>query len=96
VRTYITHPLAPLLLAQGISDIESGTCGYLKGDLMMKTHSASNSGREPKTKGAQHSPLRRIFTSGELFCDARLIIIEHAGEEYRLQITGKDKLILTK
>jgi hemin uptake protein HemP len=27
---------------------------------------------------------------------ARELIIEHAGEEYRLRITGKGKLILTK
>ena len=41
-------------------------------------------------------PLCRIFGSEELFDGSRLIVIKHAGEEYRLQITGNNKLILTK
>ena len=39
---------------------------------------------------------KRTFTSAELFDDQREIIIQHAGEEYRLKITGNNKLILTK
>jgi len=36
------------------------------------------------------------LTSSELFQGERLVIIKHAGEEYRLSITSKDRLILTK
>lgn len=75
---------------------DPGDYRQVKGDLMMKTHTASLNGREVKPKNERHPPLRRIFSSGELFCDNRVIIIEHAGEEYQLRITGKDKLILTK
>jgi hemin uptake protein HemP len=74
---------------------DPGYCRQVKGDLM-KTHTASLNGREVNPKPERHPPLRRIFSSGELFCDSRVIIIEHAGEEYQLRITGKDKLILTK
>lgn len=38
----------------------------------------------------------RTMTSADLFGTSKLIIIRHAGEEYRLSITSKDKLILTK
>ncbi len=37
----------------------------------------------------------RVSTD-KLFNGARELIIEHAGEEYRLRITSKGKLILTK
>jgi hemin uptake protein HemP len=36
------------------------------------------------------------FTSEELFRGSREIWIEHAGEMYRLRITSRGKLILTK
>lgn len=39
---------------------------------------------------------RKRFTSGDLFGDAQEILIEHAGQEYRLRITRQGKLILTK
>ena len=38
----------------------------------------------------------RTVTSRELFGATRQLVIRHAGEEYRLSITSKDKLILTK
>lgn len=34
--------------------------------------------------------------SCDLFGDAQEILIEHAGQEYRLRITRQGKLILTK
>ncbi len=39
---------------------------------------------------------KRKYTSHELFCNGREILIEHAGHAYRLQITRQNKLILTK
>jgi hemin uptake protein HemP len=48
------------------------------------------------TKGAHKKRTRRIITSFELMGDGSEVIIEHAGEEYRLSITKQSKLILTK
>lgn len=39
---------------------------------------------------------RRVITSNTLLGSERELIIEHAGEEYRLRITSNRKLILTK
>lgn len=39
---------------------------------------------------------KRSITSAELFGARQEIIIQRAGEEYRLRITGSNKLILTK
>jgi len=36
------------------------------------------------------------LSSFALFQGARLVVIEHEGSEYRLQITGRGKLILTR
>lgn len=41
-------------------------------------------------------PLRRTFTTQELFGSGQELLIIHAGEEYRLRITSNKKLILTK
>lgn len=49
----------------------------------------------PPSPGSPPAPLRRV-RSAELIGDARELRIEHAGEEYRLRITSKGKLILTK
>jgi len=40
--------------------------------------------------------LRQRLRSTELFGTAREVVIEHAGEEYRLRLTRQGKLILTK
>lgn len=40
--------------------------------------------------------LRHRVQSAELFGTAREVVIEHAGEEYRLRLTRQGKLILTK
>jgi hemin uptake protein HemP len=40
--------------------------------------------------------LRPRLYSAELFGSAREVVIEHAGEEYRLRLTRQGKLILTK
>ena len=39
---------------------------------------------------------KRRLSSDELMAGKREIVIEHGGEEYRLRITSKEKLILTK
>jgi hemin uptake protein HemP len=42
------------------------------------------------------APRPAIFRSEELFGSAQEIWIEHAGELYRLRITSRGKLLLTK
>jgi hemin uptake protein HemP len=36
------------------------------------------------------------LNSAEIFSGAREVLIDHAGEEYRLRLTSHGKLILTK
>ncbi len=48
----------------------------------------------PAVAGSQ--PVRQRVHSAELFGAAREVVIEHAGEEYRLRLTRQGKLILTK
>jgi len=48
------------------------------------------------TKQDTMPALRQRLNSAELFNTSREVVIEHAGEEYRLRLTRQDKLILTK
>ncbi|EGW21666.1 hemin uptake protein HemP [Methylobacter tundripaludum] len=48
------------------------------------------------TKQDTTPALRQRLNSAELFNTSREVVIEHAGEEYRLRLTRQDKLILTK
>lgn len=41
-------------------------------------------------------PMSRVTTSESLLAGARELVIEHAGELYRLRVTNQGKLILTK
>ena len=53
---------------------------------------------QPKTQPVSTDkvqPVRRIH-SQDLFKHGKEIVIEHAGQEYRLRITRQNKLILTK
>jgi len=38
----------------------------------------------------------RVIRSEELFAGERIVLIQHAGEQYRLLITRNDRLILQK
>ncbi len=38
----------------------------------------------------------RVIRSEELFAGDRVVLIQHAGEQYRLLITRNDRLILQK
>jgi hemin uptake protein HemP len=59
--------------------------------------SAQPRGVDRKPAGPEAAALPRPHTtSARLMGGARELIIEHAGDEYRLRITGKGKLILTK
>ncbi len=52
----------------------------------------------PSNRPAQSSPpngAQRI-DSHRLFAGGRELVIDHAGQEYRLRLTRNDKLILTK
>lgn len=52
------------------------------------TPSAGRPGNQPSIRGR--------LDSRELFGAGREVIINHAGEEYRLRLTSQGKLILTK
>ncbi len=41
-------------------------------------------------------PTSKVITSECLFAGARELVIQHAGEHYRLRVTNQGKLILTK
>jgi hemin uptake protein HemP len=47
-----------------------------------------------KSEGRQSEPA--IVSSQELLAGQRLLIIRHGREQYRLQLTNSNKLILTK
>lgn len=50
---------------------------------------------EPRPPSPAIRQAQRV-TSSSLFQGGRLLLIEHAGSEYRLQITSRGKLILTR
>ncbi len=49
-----------------------------------------------KSQSNKTACLSKTVSSADLFQNSKVIVIRHAGEEYRLNITSKDKLILTK
>ena len=54
-----------------------------------------------ETAGVAHSnkhptPIKRRVTSQDLMAGQRELVIEHGDDEYRLRVTSKGKLILTK
>jgi hemin uptake protein HemP len=56
----------------------------------------SQDAQEPPVREVGRTPVLQRVSSSDLLKDAREIVIEHAGEEYRLRLTSKGKLILTK
>lgn len=51
---------------------------------------SSSAATAPSPAGPPRLDSRNVFQG------ARLVVIEHEGSEYRLQITGRGKLILTR
>ncbi len=47
-------------------------------------------------KPSETEPAPRAVDSSELFQGSKILLIRHAGSEYRLTITRNDKLILQK
>ena len=56
---------------------------------------ASNAARAEPAPKSGSSDLQRI-DSRRLLAGGRELVIDHAGQEYRLRLTRNDKLILTK
>ena len=50
----------------------------------------------PMPTDSYRTASRKRFDSSELFSGSQEILIEHAGQEYRLRITRHGKLLLTK
>ena len=69
---------------------------------MFEQHPASpgfpDAGMRPlsATEGAAGRRITPRISSGQLLAGAHEVLIEHAGQEYRLRLTRNDKLILTK
>jgi hemin uptake protein HemP len=55
-------------------------------------------GRDPSASDCETCRVEavRSIASEELMAGQRMIVIRHGKEEYRLQVTGAGKLILTK
>jgi hemin uptake protein HemP len=51
---------------------------------------------EPKTPTPEGRDKLRTIRSEDLFAGERIVLIEHAGEQYRLLVTRNDRLILQK
>lgn len=62
---------------------------------MLATVIASETPRSQTSSTRLATRVRRV-DSRELLHDERELVIEHAGQEYRLRRTRNDKLILTK
>ncbi|WP_127475771.1 hemin uptake protein HemP [Sulfurivermis fontis] len=50
---------------------------------------------QTSTPSGERRTTQRVY-SAELLGHSRELVILHRGEEYRLRITGNDKLLLTK
>lgn len=55
-------------------------------------HATEPRGQEP----ALPAELLDVISSDSLFAQRKALLIEHNGQQYRLQITKQNKLILTK
>jgi hemin uptake protein HemP len=54
------------------------------------------SSSSPIEKAAEPREESRVLRSEELFARQRVLLIEHAGQRYRLLITRNERLILQK
>jgi hemin uptake protein HemP len=52
--------------------------------------------QKPDSKGDQSVDAPKVVKTHDLFNGQREICIEHEGEQYRLRITRRNKLILQK
>jgi hemin uptake protein HemP len=50
----------------------------------------------PKDAAPSEREEPRVISSEELFAGGRVVLIQHAGEQYRLLVTRNDRLILQK
>ena len=51
---------------------------------------------DPTPTGEQPTAPPKVIPAGDIFGDAREVLIEFHGERYRLRITRRNKLILQK
>lgn len=74
--------------------------------MLSPTHHVSHAGHDPVSSpvvasaasavNAQRAMKAQRIDSHRLLSGGRELVIEHAGQEYRLRLTRNDKLILTK
>jgi hemin uptake protein HemP len=61
-------------------------------DPRTQEHRSESADREP----VPSADPTRVIRSEEIFAGERVVMIQHAGERYRLLITRNDRLILQK
>lgn len=65
-------------------------------EVQPPTNAASHAGSVPYVAPALRSMTSQRIDSRRLMSGSNELVIEHAGQEYRLRLTRNDKLILTK
>lgn len=90
-------PDSPMKAIQGCIEIEYQE--HLAGSpSTMADQSTSDAAQNvpPEDEAQPAPPSARTVRSEDLFAGQRVVLIQHAGEEYRLMITRNDRLILQK
>lgn len=65
-------------------------------EIQTPTNALSNAGMAADVAPASRGMTSQRIDSRRLMSGANELVIEHAGQEYRLRLTRNDKLILTK
>lgn len=65
-------------------------------DIEVPTNTSSHTGTVPDVALESRGMTGPRIDSQRLMSGANELVIEHAGQEYRLRLTRNDKLILTK
>lgn len=73
-----------------------GRNGAHRRAMAERFHDTEKQGRVAMPRPEHGARGRRSFKSSDILAGAREVIIEHDGECYRLRLTSKGKLILTK
>jgi hemin uptake protein HemP len=64
--------------------------------IMTESPSFEPGSESPLPAPAPPADATRVIRSEEIFAGERVVMIQHAGERYRLLITRNDRLILQK
>lgn len=85
-----------MLLGKCAGSIGGETVAVERDERRSAKTAKSDQNRKPTQSPSGAPATAQRVTSSSLFRGGRLLLIEHAGSEYRLQITSRGKLILTR